>query len=152
MEDFKISRVTSDYPYDLLYLADPSREAVSYYLERGECWCAALGGTVVGLYVLLPTRPFTAELVNLAVAEDFQNRGIGKRLIGHAVENARGQGYGKLEIGTGNPGIIQMSLYQKCGFRFEWIDRDFFPKHYPGSVVEDDGQECRDMIRMGMDL
>ena len=58
-------------PYDLLYLADPSTEAIADYLNRGECRVAVYNGQIVGEYVLLPTRPFTAELVNVAVAEEF---------------------------------------------------------------------------------
>ena len=150
--ELKIRPLAADeIPFDLLYLADPSEEAVSDYLRRGTCYGGFREGAIVGEYVLLPTRPFTAELVNLAVKEEFQNRGIGKELIRHAVETAREQGYKTLELGTGNAGIGQMALYQKCGFTITHVDLGFFRRHYPEPFSEN-GIECPDMIRMRMDL
>ena len=55
-------------PYELLYEADPSREAVADYIARGSCYIARIEGRTVGVSVLLRTRPFTMELVNLCVA------------------------------------------------------------------------------------
>ncbi len=138
-------------PFDLLYLADPSAEAVDDYTSRGECYAAYSGGEVVGEYVLVPTRPSTVELVNVAVDEKLHGQGIGRQLVEHAISTARQLGYVKIEVGTGAPGATQLMLYQKCGFRMEWIDRDFFVRHCPEPFSEN-GVECRDMVRMGMYL
>ena len=75
------------FPWKLLYTADPSREAVADYTARGVCFGAWESGKIVGISVLLRTRPFTMELVNLAVEESCQGRGVGKRLIRHAVDD-----------------------------------------------------------------
>lgn len=151
--DIKIEPVTDrkKLPHELLSLADPSKEAVRDYTKRGQCYTAILNGFVVGEYVLLPTRPFTMELVNLAVDEKFQNRGIGKLLIRHAIETAKKQKASVLEVGTGNAGIGQLALYQKCGFTITSVDFDFFRKHYAEPIFEN-GIECRHMIRLSMDL
>lgn len=139
-------------PFALLYLADPSEEAVRDYLARGTCYVAhSADGRIVGEYVLLPTRPFTAELVNVAVDEEFQGQGYGRMLVMHAIETARGGGYRTLEVGTGDAGIGQLALYQKCGFAMSHIDTDFFRRHYPEAIFEN-GIECRHMVRLGMDL
>lgn len=137
---------------ELLYDADPSREAVADYLGRGTCYVGKAGGSVMGVYVLLPTRPFTAELVNVAVAPEFQGKGYGRQLVNHAIGQARLQGYKTIEIGTGNNGAMQIALYQKCGFRVTHVDLDFFRRHYTCELIEDDGTECRDMVRMSQDL
>ena len=68
------------FPWKLLYTADPSREAVADYTARGVCFGAWESGKIIGVSVLLRTRPFTMELVNLAVEESCQGRGVGKRL------------------------------------------------------------------------
>lgn len=47
---------------DLLYLANPSREAVNDYIRRGECYGVFEGEELVGEYVLSPLRSFTVEL------------------------------------------------------------------------------------------
>ncbi|CAI6024582.1 GNAT family N-acetyltransferase [Cohnella sp. JJ-181] len=139
-------------PMDLLLLADPSARLVEQYLRRGECYVARAGEKEpVGAYVLLPTRPDTAELVNVAVDERHQGQGIGKALVRHAVETARRRGYRTVEVGTGNSGVGQLALYQKCGFRIVAVDIDFFVRHYDEPIFEN-GIPCRDMIRMSQDL
>ncbi len=138
-------------PMDLLLLADPSESIVSGYVKRGSCWIAEANRAVVGVYVLLETRPETVELVNVAVREDVQGRGIGKKLVLHAVETARKAGFRTIELGTGNSSIGQLALYQKCGFRIIGVDTDFFVRHYDHPIFEN-GIQCRDMIRMRQDL
>lgn len=138
-------------PTDLLLLADPFKSKVEEYLKRGECHVAEWDGSIVGVYVLLPTRPDTVELVNIAVCEEHQGKGIGKKLVNHAIENATLLGYKTIEVGTGNSGVGQLALYQKCGFRIVGIDRDFFIRHYPEKIFEN-GIPCRDMVRLSQDL
>lgn len=138
-------------PLDLLLLADPSQPIVEDYLRRGLCFIAEKESAVVGVYVLLPTRPETVELVNVAVAESMHGQGIGKKLVQRAISTAREARYRTLEVGTGNSGIGQLALYQKCGFRIVGVDLDFFIRHYDEEIFEN-GIQCRDMIRMSMDL
>lgn len=89
----------------LLLLADPSREFVEEYINRGECFVAEFEERIIGVYVLLPTRLGTMELVNIAVEEKQHGKGIRRKLLNHAVKNARAQGYKTIEIGTGNSSI-----------------------------------------------
>lgn len=138
-------------PMDLLLLADPSVKLVEDYLRRGECFVAEKNDLIVGVYVLIPTRPRTVELVNVAVAEHLQGKGIGKQLVLHAVQEARRQGYDTIEVGTGSTGMAQLALYQKCGFRMTSIDRDFFTRHYTEEIYEN-GMLLRDMVRLSQDL
>ncbi|MCU4892643.1 GNAT family N-acetyltransferase [Bacillus cereus] len=149
-------------PKSLLLLADPSERQIATYVQRGLTYVAKQEGSVIGVYVLLETRPKTMEIMNIAVAEHVQGKGIGKKLVSHAVETAKGygmskletaKGYGmsKLEIGTGNSSVSQLALYQKCGFRIFSIDFDYFSKHYEEEIIEN-GIVCRDMIRLAMEL
>ncbi|WP_010676780.1 GNAT family N-acetyltransferase [Bacillus timonensis] len=138
-------------PLDLLLAADPSRKIVEEYVKRGDCFIVENDRKVVGVFVLLPTRPETVELVNVSVAEKHQGKGIGKMLVMNAIQTAKGKGYKTIEIGTGNSSIGQFALYQKCGFRITGIDRDFFIRHYQEEIFEN-GIQCRDMIRLSRDL
>ena len=138
-------------PMELLTLADPSKKMVEDYLNRGNCFVAESKQRIVGVYVLLPTRPKTVELVNVAVIEEQHGNGIGKQLVRHAVQVAKTKGYKTIELGTGNSSIGQLALYQKCGFRIIGIDLDFFTRNYPEKIYEN-GILCRDMIRMTQDL
>jgi len=138
-------------PMDLLLLADPSEELVKQYLEGGETFVASINGITVGVILLLGRDAESAEIMNVAVAPDYQNRGIGKRLVRYAIDKARERNYKIVEIGTGNPGVQQMLLYQKCGFRIIGVDLDFFRRTHPEPIFEN-GIECRDMIRMRIEF
>lgn len=138
-------------PYDLLLEADPSRKIVEEYIRRADCYIAEDSNTVVGVYVLLPTRPETVELVNLSVLESEQGKGLGRKLVLHAIQIARSNKFQRIEIGTGNSSIGQLALYQKCGFRIVGVDTDYFSKNYREEIYEN-GILCKDMIRLSRDL
>lgn len=136
---------------ELLLIADPSRKLVEDYIKRGQCFVAKVDDGIIGVYVLLPTRPETVELVNVAVVENQQGKGIGKQLVNHAINQAKLLDFKTIEIGTGNSGVGQLALYQKCGFRINGIDRDFFVRHYSEKIFEN-GLQVVDMIRLSQDL
>ena len=138
-------------PMDLLLSADPTKEHVEEYFRRGQCFIAEDKGQVIGVYVLLPTRSRTVELVNIAVAKEKQGYGLGKQLVHHAIQIAKNEGYKTMEIGTGNSSIGQLALYQKSAFRITGIDRDFFIQHYYEEIFGK-SIRCRDMIRLSQDL
>lgn len=149
--DIRLLNKDESPPMDLLLLADPSQSIVEDYLKRGDCYIAESDNNVIGVYVLLPTRPQTVELVNVAVAEEYHGKGIGKGLVRNAIQRAQEEGYRIIEIGTGNSSINQLALYQKCGFRITGIDVDFFTRNYEEAIFEN-GIQCRDMVRLSQDL
>jgi len=138
-------------PMELLLLADPSQKIVAEYLKRGRCFVAKIRNQLIGVHVLLPTRPHTIEIVNIAVDEKSQGSGVGKHLLQHAIETAQAMGYTTIEIGTGNSSLGQLALYQKCGFRIVGVDRNFFLRHYEEDIIEN-GIRCTDMIRLSQDI
>ncbi|MED4056250.1 GNAT family N-acetyltransferase [Niallia taxi] len=137
-------------PLKLLLSADPSLEHINDYLRRGNCYIAEEDSTLQAVYVLLPTKPGTVELVNIAIEEKVQNRGIGKLLVKDAVSRARLEGFKKIEVGTGNSSIDQLAFYQKCGFRIVGVEFDFFTD-YEEEIIEN-GIKCKDMIRLAQVL
>jgi len=138
-------------PYHLLLLADPSKEMVDNYIKRGICYTASFQDEVIGVFVILTTKPETMEIANVAVREDFQGLGIGKKLVLSAVEKAKEKQAKTIEVGTGNSSVNQIALYQKCGFRIVGIDQDFFIRNYSEEIFEN-GIQCRDMIRFRLDI
>ncbi|WP_429372897.1 GNAT family N-acetyltransferase [Paenibacillus sp. DS2015] len=140
-----------DIPYELLLLADPSKSVIESYIHRGICYLAYHDSYIVGQFVLIHTHPQTLEIVNIAVKEAYQGKGIGRKLIIKAIEEAKLLKATSIEIGTGNSSIQQLGLYQKCGFRITGIDVDFFIRNYEEEIFED-GIQCKDMIRLRRDL
>ncbi len=138
-------------PFSLLLLADPSRDMVEEYLAIGECRVVEMEDEIVGVYVLAKLDNETMEIMNVAVDERMHGQGIGKNLVKDAIQVAREFGYQFLEVGTGNSSIGQLALYQKCGFRMEGVIKDFFIDNY-GDEIFENGIQCRDMIRLAMEL
>lgn len=138
-------------PWDLLLLADPSEEMVSSYLKDSFCYVAELDNSVVGTIVLFPKSKDIVEIMNIAVSEYMQGKGIGSKLIKHGIEAAKEEGFKTVAIGTGNSSISQLALYQKAGFRIIGIDQDFFVRNYPEPIYEN-GIQCRDMIKLSMQI
>ncbi|WP_210365203.1 GNAT family N-acetyltransferase [Bacillus sp. REN3] len=138
-------------PWDLLLLADPSKDMVSGYLSDGITYIAESQDGISGVIVLLPKSPVTSEIINLAVKEDSQGKGIGKLLLQHAIDAAKKAGFKRIEIGTGNSSINQLAMYQKAGFRITGVDKEFFIRNYDKPIFEN-GIRCRDMIRLSMEI
>ena len=138
-------------PWELLLLGDESPESVAYYIDRGDCYVAVTGGRAVGVCVVIRTHPFTAEIANLAVDPAYQRRGIATDLILHALRLAREAGHRRIEIATGDTSHGPLRLYRSFGFEPVEVERDYFPKYYPAPIVEA-GEECRDLVRLRMEL
>ena len=79
-------------PFELLLLADPSRELVEQYIASGECRVAEEEGEIVGVYVLVKLGVTTMEIINIAVDERIHGRGIGKKLMRDAIQTAKVKG------------------------------------------------------------
>lgn len=138
-------------PLELLLLADPCEKIVMEYCNRGECYGAYMNEKLIGIFVLIVTRPETIEIVNIAVDEKYQGKGIGKTLIFYAIEVAQNMGMKTIEIGTGNSSLAQLALYKKCGFRVVGVHKNFFIGRYDEEIFEN-GIQCIDMIRLSKDL
>jgi ribosomal protein S18 acetylase RimI-like enzyme len=149
--DIVIERTKDAIPIDLLLLSDPSEDVIAEYIDASIQFMARLKTEIVGALLLLRTRPGTMEIMNISVYEQYRNQGIGKKLITKTIEFAKENGIKTLEIGTGNPGVMQMMLYQKCGFRIVGVEPDYFRKNHAEKIFEH-GIECRDMIRLRLEL
>src|SRR5699024_9080264 len=113
MDDMVVKKINNndDIPYDLLLLADPSIEIINDYVSRSSCYGAYIKKSIVGVCVMIKTRPLTLEIVNIAVDQNYQDKGIGKRLLLTVIDIAKSEKAKLLEIGTGNSSIYQLALY-----------------------------------------
>jgi ribosomal protein S18 acetylase RimI-like enzyme len=151
MQRLEIASLQGEPPWELLMLADPSRERIQAYLANGMCYQASLDGEIIGAFVLVAKSLDLVELINIAICERFHGQGLGKELLQAAISIARGKGFQELEVGTGNSSLSQLGLYQKAGFRIVGIDKDFFLRNYDTEIIEN-GIKCLDMLRLTMRL
>jgi GNAT superfamily N-acetyltransferase len=91
---------TQEVPMALLLLADPSPAQVASYVDEGEVFLAQSRDQVIGVFVILQTGPRTLEIMNVTIEPEWQGRGIGKRLIKAAIEEARVRGARRLTTRT----------------------------------------------------
>lgn len=140
---------STDAPLDLLLEADPSVETIRHYLENSSCYVATVGNETVGAYVIQPMGDGVYELMNIAVDPAHQGKGIGSKLLEHAIKMARELGARHLELGTGTFGY-QLAFYQRAGFRVVAVERDHFLTHYDAPIYEN-GIQHKDRLRLAIE-
>lgn len=135
----------NDVPHVLLYLADEDDEQIEKYKNTALFWAARLDGKIVGSIGLVGLSPNEAEIVSLAVLEEYQNRHIGSQLVETVLAYSIEKGFIDVLIKTGCCGLSQIGLYQKCGFRIDFVNRDYFLGKYKSSIYEN-GIRCADQV------
>lgn len=150
--DLQIEKNTKyDNVRDLLILANPNEAMVREQYAVGETFEALLGGELVGVYMLVERERGKMELVNIAVKPERQNQTIGQRMLQDAIRRAETTGASELIVCTGNSSVMQLRFYQQAGFRFESVERDYFPNH-GYEPIEEDGLALRDRICLSRSL
>lgn len=136
-------------PYDLLLAADPSKDMIDEYIDRGTCYVLRDDETIVGEMILLEVKPGEMEIMNISIDEGYKGKGYGRLLIEKAINVAKAQEMEKLEFSTSNSAIDHLALFQKCGMRIVGVEPDYFTNTYKDEVYEN-GILRQDMIRMEM--
>ena len=138
-------------PYDLLLLAEETKEAIDKYIKDSEIFVFERKNNIIGIYVLKSIDEQNIEIKYIAVDEKFQGQGIGTFLLNDATIRAREKGLKTIIIGTGDCGIKQLQLYQKVGFEIFDVKKNFFIDNYPEPIFEN-GKQCRDMVMLKKQL
>ena len=141
----------SGVPLGLLLLADPCKAMIARYRWKSRALVAKDEGRIIGAALTMGTGPGVEEIMNLAVQREHRRRGIGSALLDATIRRAESEGCRSVEIGTGNSSLDQLAFYQRRGFRIVGVLPDFFRANYPEAIFEN-GIECRDMVRLRLDL
>lgn len=136
-------------------LAEDSESVLAGYLDEGDVWVArTAAGEVLGhAQVVVHDGGSTWEVLNTAVAEAWQGRGIGRRLLDHVTAEARAAGATRLELATAAADLGNLRFYQRCGLRMREVVRDRFGPDtgYPDPIVID-GIPLRDQVWFDREL
>jgi aminoglycoside 6'-N-acetyltransferase I len=138
-------------PYDLLLLADETIESIDKYVHQSDIYVFEQDQVMIAVFTLQRIDSDTAEIKNIAVDTAFQGQGIGQRLLKDAMNLAKGKGFKRLIIGTGDAGIQQLYIYQKVGFEIYDIKHRFFLDNFPQPLFEN-GIQLKHMIMLKKDL
>jgi lactoylglutathione lyase len=134
--------------------AEDSADQLDAYIDSGELFVAISGGRVIGHLQLTETAyPTASEIKNMAVEAAHRGRGIGRRLIGAAIDEARAQGRSTLVVATAAADVGNLRFYQRAGFRPCAIERDAFsPATGYAPDITIDGVALRDRVWLDLHL
>lgn len=99
---------------DLETLNDPVH---SILLTGGYIFMAYAAAEAVGCVALIPMRDGIYELSKMAVSPQVRGRGIGRRLLQHAIAQAKSVGAKSLFLGSNTRLKDAVHLYESVGFR-----------------------------------
>jgi GNAT superfamily N-acetyltransferase len=143
--------------------AEDSDDLLDAYIEEGRVLVAQAGDRVVGHLQLVGAgggpgngvdrTDRTVELKNMAVVDDLRGRGVGRRLVEHAIAVSCHDGWAHMVVATAAADVGNLRFYQRCGFRLSRVERDAFltdDGYEAGLVI--DGIPLRDRVWFSLDL
>lgn len=138
------------YPYDLLLLADETKDAIDKYVFKSEVFEVFHSGEKVGVFCLYKIDDNTIELKNIAVSEKYQSQGFGAIII-NFIKEYTNNAYKTLIVGTADTGERQIKFYERNGFVKYGIRENFFIENYPEPIIEN-GRQLKDMVMLHFNL
>lgn len=94
----------------------PMRADYDAVVARGETWVAETGGRLVGVLVLVSAVDHVL-IENVAVTPGQQGRGLGRRLLDFAEDQARAAGVGEVRLYTHQRMTENRAIYAARGYR-----------------------------------
>ena len=149
--EIRKSSKNDEIPYQLLLLADDTKEAIDKYLHEGELFLAERDARPVAAFVLKEMNSRIVEIKNIAVSRELQGNGIGTRMLEYIIDTIRSRGYAVLNVGTCDQCEKEISFYKKAGFRISSIRKNFFKENYKEPIYEN-GIQIIDMVVLSLYL
>jgi len=141
----------------LFELAEDSAAELDSYLGAGRVLVVTDGPVILGHLQLTGAGPDghgdQAEIKNMAVREDRQGQGLGRRLVRSALERLAAEGVTTVRVATAAADIGNLRFYQRQGFRMASVERDAFTEatgYPPGTEI--DGIPLRDRVWLDLEL
>lgn len=100
-------------PKDEKVLSNPQEEIID---KGGMIFYAKYNGKIVGTVSLIKVTDTVFELSKMAVTDDVQGLGIGKKLLQHCVDIAQEQGIQKIILYSNKGLKPAIHLYERFGF------------------------------------
>ena len=100
-------------PKDELVLSNPQSEIID---KGGMIFYAQYNNQIVGTVSLIKINETTFELTKMAVSEESQGLGIGKKLMAHCINEAQQKGIQKLILYSNRKLETAIGLYLHFGF------------------------------------
>lgn len=143
-QDLEFNIIKSNFPYEILLLADETIEAIDKYIFDSDVYRVTKSGKTIAAFCLLEVNESTIEIKNIAVVDNFRNKGVGSEIIDF-IKRICKERYSTIIVGTADNGINQIRFYERNGFeKFDTV-KNFFIENYPDPIYEN-GIRLKDMI------
>ena len=88
-----------------------------YWNRKGAFFVLVKGEAVIGTVALHHETEVVCELCRMYLASQYRGHGLGRRLLEHAVREARERGFKEMRLKTASVLVEAISLYKREGFR-----------------------------------
>ena len=126
----------------LLLLGDESEKMIDKYIARGRMF-VLFDDEPKAICVVTDEGNDILEIKNIAVEENAQKQGYGKKLMEFITDQFK-DNYSIIQAGTGDSPLT-VPFYEKCGFTRSHSIKNFFTDNYEHPIIED-GVQLVDMI------
>lgn len=95
---------------------------------KSDCICKVheIEGEFLGYVVLMPAVD-EAQLLNISIAAAYQRKGLGRKLMGEAMEIARSMNMRRMLLEVRPSNVAAMGLYRGAGFSEIGLRRGYYP-------------------------
>ena len=108
-----------------VFLNDPfsmSKNSIKYHILKNELYKIEIDRVTAG-YILWHKRKKYYRLYSLAIGNDFQNKGLAKRILEYSFEKLKDKDF-SLEVKISNE--VAINLYKKFGFEIKKVLKDYY--------------------------
>jgi len=89
---------------------------VNYWNAKGAFFVLLNGEAVIGTVALHHEADTVCELCRMYLAPQYRGHGLGRRLLEHALREARERGFKEVRLKTASVLVEAISLYKRAGF------------------------------------
>lgn len=143
-QDLEFDIIKSNFPYEILLLADETIDAINKYIFDSVVYGVNKNDKMIATFCLLRVDETTIEIKNIAVVDEFRNKGVGSEIIRYVKKICKDT-YSTITVGTADNGINQIRFYERNGFEKYDTITNFFIENYPDPIYEN-GIRLKDMI------
>jgi ribosomal protein S18 acetylase RimI-like enzyme len=94
----------------------PMTEDYAPRIAAGEVWLLEESHETLGL-IVLEDHGDNLMILNIAISPEHQSRGLGRRLLAFAEDEARRRGCRTLKLYTNGMMTRNIAIYRRCGFK-----------------------------------
>ncbi|MFD2905415.1 GNAT family N-acetyltransferase [Sphingobacterium anhuiense] len=147
--DYIIRKHSTDeaIPYDLLLLADETKEAIDKYISTCTIFTLVhrITNEIVGVMAVKQINSDTVELKNIAITAQYQAQGLGSDMLSFLKSHAQEENLLQIWVGTADVGFQQHRFYMRNGFEMNHIRHNFFIENYADPIIEN-GLQMKHML------